>query len=207
MLSRAKILALVSAFLLVGCATGATAASAAEFHMEGPDAGTVTGEIVEKTGLSFVTNSLGTAGVCVKGKFEGTMAVKTESSLTLAAKSLECMFPVEMRGCDFVLGASGSFAIGGANCAAEPIKIQQPGCVTTIGPQEKASGLIYANAGSGSERDVEATFEVSGLHYIQAGGFCKNPFGTSTQINGKINGAVTLRAEDAEGKQKGFLVE
>jgi hypothetical protein len=205
---RAKILALLVAGLLLGGAISASGAQAASFHTESGENTTVTGEFEAKGvegSFGFVTNN-GVAP-CVGSSLHGVMPIKTESTLTLMATLGECFFGTTMGGCDLVLQASGGFAIGGANCATEPIEIHR-GCNIKIGPQQGLAGVTYENVNKGkeTERDVKATFNVTGIHYTNVSGFpCSGGLGTF--VNGKIIGVATLRADDAEGKQKGFWVE
>ena len=204
MLSRAKILTLNLAVLLVGGAIGATAAQAVEFHTEGSEEKTtITGSELE----SFLVTVNAGPTVCIKNSFQAVMSGKTASSLAVTPTFGECaLSPPSMGGCGFVLHASGAFGIEGATCAAEPVQVKRGNCTISFGPQKVLTGVSYANEGKGAERDVKATIKAANLHYTQMGGItCIG--GQGTFVNGKISFIATLRADNAEGKQKGLWVE
>jgi hypothetical protein len=205
---RSKVVVVAIALAGAG-AIGAGAAQAVEFHTESGENTTITGNFESKgTEGAFNLVTHNGPSPCVGAKLHGVLSIKTESSLTLSVSTLgECFYSTTMGGCDFTLHASGAFDIGGANCATEPIEINRLGCKIKIGPQKGLSQASFVNLheGAGAERDVEVTFDVTQIHYTQTRIFPCLSEGTFT--DGRLVGVATFKADDPEGKQKGFWVE
>jgi hypothetical protein len=206
---RARI-AIVAVTALAGVgAIGAGTAQAVEFHTESGENTTITGNFEAKGtegAFNFATHN--GPSPCVGTSLHGVMPAKTESTLTLSVATIgECLYSTTMGGCDFVLHASGTFDIGGVGCATEPIEINRNGCKMKIGPQKGLSKVSYVNVNKGAEteRDVEVTFDVTQIHYTQTRTFPCLSEGTFT--DGRLVGVATFKADDPEGKQKGFWVE
>lgn len=207
MLSRVKTLTLLVVCLLATGAIGATAAQAVEFHTEGGGETTITGADLEN--FTVYTNG-SVATICVKnGSYQAAMGASTVPSLALTPAFGECAFsiPPSMGGCNFVLHASGAFGIEGATCASKPVEFKRgPNCTIKFGPQKVATGVSYANEGTGAKRDVKATISAASLHFSQMGPALCLIGGEGTFNTGKITFTTTLQAE-SEGKQKGLWVE
>jgi hypothetical protein len=205
----------VTAAALLLAASLAAGAQAAEFHTESSEGATITGaypagERAEKIGEeAFLFDANGAETLCARTSLHGSMAAKTAESLTIVEKPFECapFATVRTGECDFVLHASGGFDIGGgAACAAKPIEIEwgTGACLIKIGPQSGLSGISYANGGSGTSRDVTATFNVTGIHFTRIGAICG---GSGTYVNGELTQILTLKADVFGGGQQGLWFE
>lgn len=206
---------MLAAAALLLAASLAAGAQAAEFHTESLAGATITGaypageraEKVEEE--SFIFNANGGVTVCARSTLHGVLPAQSAKTLTIVQKPTECapFATVRMGECDFGLQASGAFEIGGgAACAAKPIEIERgAGCLIKVGPQAGLSGVSYKNGGSGTNRDITATFSVTGIHFTQTGVVCSG--GSGTFANGKLTQILTLKADVLGGGQQGLWFE
>jgi hypothetical protein len=212
--NRKLLLPALLALLALSAGFSATA-TAAEFHVETEEAeaiqltgGYPVGEKTPSAEEAFTFHFGSVSTPCLQAAFTGTMPAATAESATFDPGLAECIaWSFTMGSCDFVLDADGTLAIeGGAECESEPIELEpQSGCKVQIGPQQNLETVTLENNGSGSERDVTATFNVTGLHYKQVTLFCIG--GKGTFENGELTGVITLRADDEKEAQQGLWVE
>jgi hypothetical protein len=210
MIRSLRRLSLVALALGASFALSAQAAQAVEFHVEAEGANIpVTGAYPTKeenpSEEEAITFSFGTTHVfCLTATFTGTLPFSTATTMTLHPELNRCLATsLTMGGCDLSIGAAGTLAVtGNVECSLKPIEIIS-GCRYQIGPQEGLKTVSYANSGSGTSRDVIATFAVTGITYVKSGPGC----GSSKFNNGELTGIVTLKADTAEEKQQGLWVE
>jgi hypothetical protein len=153
--------------------------------------------------LSAGGDALKCSGVSYKGE-----AASLGGSLTVTPTYSGCTFfgvktTPSMGGCTYTFNAGGSLSIGGANCAAEPIKFYSTvfglKCTVTVGPQT-VSSVAYENVGSG----IVASENISGLQYTATGPLC---YPSGTQSSGTLTGASTLTATTSGGKTQALWIE
>jgi hypothetical protein len=154
---------------------------------------------------------------CESFTLNGTSASASTSTLTLTPGFKKCTWggssiadgAVSAGGCSYVLHLNEKFDIVGASCAANPITITIPECVTTIGPQ---SGLMssgsntYTNNGSAKSRTVSVSGNpVQNLTYTAVGAKC---FKQGTFSDGSIqNIASLLSGTNSKAQSQGLWVE
>lgn len=205
---------LITALALVATAAFAGSAQASLFHVESSKGATITGAFPSgeraegEQGFLFTMNAGQT--LCLKTSLHGSLPEGgTAESLAISGEIFECapFATVTMGKCQFVLRSSGTLEIGGGSeCSIEPIEIQRgASCLIKIGPQQNLAKVTYANGGSGSERDITATVKVTGMHYIQIGGFCTG--GSGTWLNGELSVTLTLKADTLGGSKQGLWFE
>jgi hypothetical protein len=213
MIRNLKVLGLALAATFALTAVAASAAQAAPlFHAEVAPV-TYKGEQTEKHKF---TTSAGTVE-CSKASFEGTNSEKTSSTVTLNAKYESCTAfgflnaTVSMNSCDYLFhlveGSSPPTATVDIVCskAGDQITISTFGCTTDVPPQTGLKHVTFANAGSGTSRDVLATIKVEGIHYTTTSESCPN-VGAGTFTNGIYEGTATIKGFSGT-KQQGIWVE
>jgi hypothetical protein len=158
----------------------------------------------------------GGALICNTLTLSGSSASASTASLTLTPAFKNCTMAgeaipdsaVTAGGCSYALHINGKLDIVGATCAANPITITRPECVTTIGPQNGLagiSGLTYTNGGSGKLRTVTiAGSPAEVLTYTAVGAKC---FKQGTISEGSIRPFATLSATNSKAEAQGLWVE
>jgi hypothetical protein len=171
MLSSLKPLALALFLALLGIATAAAAAPAAQFHSE------VEPTYVEVAGGSTHVFTFGTEFGSREMKcnpathLADTQATKTAESVTAGPiYQVPCSvagFPgaINNNGCKFRLFAAGTVNLECPTAAG--LVVSNSNCSVTLLPQSGKKGMTYVNSGNG----ITATFEVE-LAYTSGGFFC-----------------------------------
>jgi hypothetical protein len=213
-----KILALclaLSGMVAVGAlSAGSASAAAGEIDLAchtGADSCFLFGEQTETNTFTFTGGNL----KCTSAKFTGEGTGGTTAT-TVASKEADwsfhtvtvhpeysgCAFggqalTIITTGCNYVLTASSKTA-GNVSVECETgklitLKANTAGCTITIGAQTPGNNKVeYANAGTGSEKDVTVTAKVGeatsggGITYTSSGGICG-----ASGTNGTYRGAVT----------------
>jgi len=171
--------------------------SSTKFAVESAPA-TITGT---GTGGTLFKNLGGNAPVCSGYSLSGTMNATSEEALTVAPTYKGCTVAGQavpdayMRrgGCSYVFHVNGTFDIGGANCAADPMTITSNGCITVIGPQSGIAGTFaFLNEGGwGAFRTISMSGSTTGVTYTNWGPLCTFQGTAST---GQINSPAKLSA-------------
>jgi hypothetical protein len=210
MIRNLKALGLAFVAVFAMSAIAASAAQAVEFHAESAPA--IIEGVQEAGHPSEFETSAGTIS-CSGATFTGTSATTTTPTLNINFSYTGCTFlnvlnvPVEPRGCHYVFHASGTVDVAGTNCAAEPIRFSALTCVVTVPPQENLEKVTFTNQGTGSERDVTVTPEVTGIRYNTSAG-CSNGFHEGLTNGVYRGGQTTVKAFSEETElQVGAWVE
>ena len=199
MTPKLKALGLAFVAVLALGALSATAASAAEFHSEA--AHTIL-DGSQPVGEDDVwTFNAGTVK-CTSATYSGTQSSATTASLSVKPTYSGCTAfgfvntPVHW---ECVLFFNGSRLVWWF-CI---IEVTAFNCTVKVAPQELPNGVTYDNAGSGTSRDITATFNLSGIKYTQeskAFPGCTN--GTFT--NGTYKGSATITGTNTTGSAVGI---
>jgi hypothetical protein len=201
--------ALVAIFAL--SAVASAAASAASFNAESVTAKLAGGQ----TTTHEFTVAAGTTK-CTTASFPGEQATTPASTISVSPAYSGCStvilgsthgVKVNMNSCKYTFAAatttSGSVSV---ECPSTPITVEIEGlegvCSITVPSQSAVAGIAYKNEGSGSERKVLVTANVSTLHYTQHGVFCPgNGFASEKSFTTGIYKGSTL--ESATNKASG----
>lgn len=156
------------------------------------------------------TGSAGTVLTVQWGKFECTNTgffgsiASASNALTLAPGWLGCTFhgffpSIATHGCEYVwrVGNSGPPYAGSVDIkcpGGQGIEFVTSRCTVTILPQTGLESISYANAGTGTGRTIEATFNLSGIKYTQLQGTGLGKCTTGEFANGTYVGSATLAA-------------
>lgn len=105
---------------------------------------------------------------------------------------------VHMNGCKYQITTNGQAHI--ICTGTNKIVVTAPFCTITIYPQT-LEGLTFENTGSGSTEEVDATANVSGIHYTQTAG-CTH--GAGTFSNGHYTGTVKMTGANTAGEHVGI---
>jgi hypothetical protein len=152
---------------------------------------------------------------CTEVSYQGSVAGKNAEVIPLAPAYKACTAfgfnaTVDTNGCFYVFKAGeteganfeGSFAIV---CAVNPIEVTMAGCTVTIGTQEKLKKVTYTNVGTGANRSVTISLNLTGLAYEEHNKglepTCTNP-GKATK-NGTFTGTLLVKGEPT--KEKGAI--
>jgi hypothetical protein len=203
-----KTLALAAvAALAVTAFVGVSSASATQFNAEFQEYPlTVNGT---QTEAHYITVNFGT-WECKSSSFSGELGEASET-LTVSPQLSACTFlnvsgtAWQMDGCEFQLGAAGTFGITGCNGEGPHYEIL--GCRVTILPQTGRASIEYQTIGAEEEAPLEvlASAHISGLKYTQKGGWCANEAGTFS--NGQYRGPWRISAQDEFGEARSLWVE
>ncbi len=203
--------ALVAALAMNAVAVSAASAKLYKFHSSL--------EHTILTGVQTTENSfefdVGTVK-CKKTSFEGTLAVKTTTTVTVSPAYSECTFggaaaTVTVNNCDYLLHAvtkEGSNYEGSLDIVCPAGSVMQfdvPNCTITVFPQTGRKKVTYTKEGSAPLRRVIVHFSVSEIEYEEHGTACEHP--TVLTKNGTYNGSVTISGETTEKKEGDFWVE
>jgi hypothetical protein len=205
MIRNLKVLGLALVAVFAMSAVAASASSAAQFHSEGANT-TFSGGQTTQHRFGTTTGTV----ICSTASFSGEAANATEESLTITPVYSGCEFEelfevtVNTNGCKYTFHASsatnGTVDIKG--CGTN--KYIQVGstltCRVRVPEQNGISAVMYTNEGSGANRKVLVTAEVTNLRYEESGLFCANS-GTSME-NGTYTGSTLV-----SGNQGGVWVE
>jgi hypothetical protein len=184
----------ILAAVLAMAATGASVASAAEFHM-GSTTGTVTGSQITGQPQHVFTTSAGKV-TCTVAHFTGTYTASTTTSQTLLPKWEKCTafgfinIPYDVNGCHFTFTA----AVGGQThlvCGGKPIEITTPGCTTTIGSQTlSTTEFTNSTDTTTGKMHIIAHTNIAAITYNECG---------TVRNNGTYTGTTTWTAKDTVG--------
>ena len=150
------------------------------FHAENAPA-TITGKQTALAKDSYARlNLAGGQLLCTQHGFSAELKSTGEQTLATTPSLNSCTYhgqgaSVEMRGCKLILHPSGAVDVGGASCAAEPMRVSIPSCTVTIAPQAnllKASYGSYWGSFSSASRQLAMTFDLSGIQHTAAGAGC-----------------------------------
>lgn len=210
-MKRIKTVGLAAVAALALClATGASAASAAEFRAEDYPA-SVSGSQVETLALSTHAGNV----QCQTVDLSGT-AAEASSSLELAATFGKCkafgflQASIDMNSCSYVLESTSDLPpLDGTldlACGEEgdAIEIKAFTCTVTVPEQEDLDSLELENKGSGANREVEAVVDVGSIMHTTSAG-CPGG-GAGSFDNGSYSGAVLLDGASGE-EQTGIYVD
>jgi hypothetical protein len=200
-------LTLIAVLAISALAAAGAQAEAPEFHTEG-EATSVKAEQVEQAVFTLT----GGAVKCTTVTLEGTVG---PTNIEVGGSYEGCKYAGQavvwdMNGCKYsstmVIGSSPPTTLTDLKCpAGKEITITNTssGCVVHIPPQSDIPHVIWANAGSGSTRDLKNTITESGIKYTETSG-CLFP---GTYSNGVYKGSETYKAFNSKGVQIGLWVE
>lgn len=186
---KAFSLAIVAAVAMTAIA--APAAPAASFHSEA-SATTLSGSQRPTHVLNMDIGELSCETVTFAGSQNGTTSetwtiTPTYKECTLATIFGPIAVTMNFNGCDYKFNANGLMHI---ECSVgKTIIMSGPGCTHTIPAQTVPNAISYSNTGSGSARDIDATFNISELEYSYSGFTCGSGSGTK---NGDYIGTATF---------------
>ena len=174
-----------------------TSGSAAEITSGMPIEGTTSAPEVTTEAITFQDSRGGGADKC----WEPTLGVGVE---------------VAMNGCDFQFTAGTTITstetTGNAHIVCPgtnkiEVKVGSV-CTIDVKAQSPAGHIIYKTIGSGATTEVTAEATVSGIHYVQTGGFCPgNGFRSETTFtNGTYTGNLKIKGTDTSHAQQPISV-
>ncbi len=203
-----KALGAIAASTLSLCAAMAVPASA-EVEAEG-------NATITLSGTQAVTNVLKTtagASECKKANFAAT-AKTPSSSVTVTPTYSECVCggfacTVTVNGCDYLLHGGGT-TTGTVDLvcpAGKDITVESAKCIIHFGPQTGLGTITYSNTGSGTTREVIASFSLSGIKYVhtkgEGVGACTGGSSTSGTLTGTV---MTTAVQDGGSTHIGIFV-
>jgi hypothetical protein len=152
---------------------------------------------------------------CAGVAYSGSREIPNSEILTLLPSYSKCTVSgslsgstaVSMGGCKLELDVDGIVVIAGATCATAPITysivFSTLKCTISIGPQTLL-GLGYEVTGSGKERKILATQQLTGLKYTATGSICPK---VGTFADGTYTGTSLLRAQTQVAEPQGLWAE
>lgn len=192
-----------AAVLAMG-ALSAPAAQAASFHSE--TAHTILSGSQPMANFDVYTVKAGTIK-CTSATYSGTASSATTETITVTPSFSGCTAfgfvstPIDVNGCTYTFNAGNDDLV--IDCfAAQGITVTAFNCHVRFVPQTVSSGIGYGNAGSGSNRDITITSNLSGLKYTQESKSfpgCTN--GSFT--DGLFSGSTTLKGTNTSGTAVG----
>lgn len=185
--------------------TGATPASAAEFHLETVSGATLVGHQILTN--SFATDS-GTIH-CSIGSFSGSTSASTTSKLEVTPSYsgcrstgfIEAEVTIDNNSCKYVLEASGFVRLEPFTCS---MVVTAPFCTITVKGGQTLLSNTYFNVGSGSGRYIVVWAHVTNVAYSESGFACKNSGSNTT--GGSYSGEYEIYAKNS-GKVLGLWWE
>jgi hypothetical protein len=200
--------------LVAVLALGAMMASAAQaapfFHSESAPA-IQKGTEVEKNKFTTASGTVECAST-----FRGTTTSTTTTTVTMKPTYSNCTAfgfvgaTIDVNECGYMFhlveNSSPATATVDLECtnAGEEMRITAGFCTVHVKQQSGLAHVTFANGGSKTSRDITATLNVGGIHYVSTSG-C---FNSGTHTDGVYEGSVTIKGyTDPAEVQQGIWVE
>jgi hypothetical protein len=162
---------------------------------------------------------LGLTTKCATAHLKGTSTAQTSTTLSLEAQYGTCKTfglasDIKMNGCTYlfhlVAGSSPPTATMDVSCpGGAKIEIESTfdNCIIKTSPQTGRNHVLFSYTGTGSTRDIDASFIVTGMSYEEVGSECPDP---GAHTDGEYTGTATLKGykdEPIKGAQVGIWVD